>query len=185
MSWIKNGTEYLQKVTTSKLKKAFSSEKNVKAKIRLHAALLRRKGSKIEDIANTLEKPKGTISKWLNKLEKEGLSAATPIKPSGRPRRLTHKQLKTLYNDLLKLPEKLGYQSGFWNTRLVKAHVRKKFKVVFTPRHMTRLLSKIGFSFKKPRAFNPRRATPEELLAFKKRRVEWCWLPNAREEQFL
>lgn len=182
MSWIKNGTEYLQNTSTRKLKKAYSAEKNVKAKMRLHAALLRRKGKKVEDIANTLEKPKGTISKWLNKLENEGLAAATPKKQPGRPRRLTQKQLKTLYNDLLKLPEKLGYSSGFWSTRLVKEHVRKKFKATFTPRHMTRLLSKIGYSFKKPRAFNPRRATPEELAAFKKRRAEWCWLPNAREE---
>lgn len=185
MPWIKKGTAFLQNISTRKLKKAFAAEKNVKAKMRLHAALLRRKGKKIEDIASTLEKPKGTISKWLNLLEDKGLSAAIPKKQPGRPRRLANKQLKTLYNDLLKTPEKLGYSNGFWSTRLVKEHVRKKFKATFTPRHMTRLLSKIGFSFKKPRTFNPRRATAEELLAFKKKRVEWCWLPNAMEEPSL
>lgn len=182
MTWIKNGKKFLQRISTRKLKKTYAVEKNVKAKMRLQAALLRRKARKIEDIARTLEKPKGTISKWLNLLEDKGLLAATPKKQPGRPRRLTHKQLKILYNDLLKQPEKHGYSTGFWSTRLVKEHVRKKFKVSFTPRHMTRLLSKIGFSFKKPRAFNPRRATVEELIAFKKKRVEWCWLPSAREE---
>ncbi len=180
MSWIKKGAEFLQGVSTRKLKKAYSAEKNVKAKMRLQAALLRRKGRKIEDIANTLEKPKGTISKWLNLLEDKGLSAATPKKQPGRPRRLTNTQLKTLYKDLCKTPEKHGYSNGFWNTRLVKEFVRKKFKASFTPRHMTRLLQKIGFSFKKPRAFNPRRATAEELLAFKKKRVERRWLPNVK-----
>lgn len=185
MPWIENGEDFLQNVSTNKLKKAYAVEKNVRAKMRLHAALLRRKGEKIENIANTLEKPKGTISKWLNKLQKEGLAAATPKKQPGRPRRLTHKQLQTLRKDLLKLPQKLGYTNGYWDTRLVKEHVRKKFKTSFTPRHMTRLLSKIGFSFKKPRTFNPRRASRGEINAFKKKRVEWSWLPNAKDAQFL
>lgn len=183
MSWIKSGRDFLENTSTRKLKKAYATETNVRAKMRLQAALLRRKGKKIEDIAYTLEKPKGTISKWLNLLENEGLAAATPKKQPGRPRRLTIQQLKTLRKDLLQLPEKLGYSDGYWNTRLVREHVKRKFKATFTPRHMTRLLLRVGFSFKKPRAFNPRRASPEELAAFKKKRVEWCWLPLEREEQ--
>jgi transposase len=182
MSWIGSGTDFLRNISTRRLKTAYASEKNVKAKMRLHAALLRRKGEKIADIANILEKPKGTISKWLNKLQDDGLAAAMPKKQPGRPRRLAHKQLKTLRKDILKLPEKLGYSSGYWSTRLVKEHVRKKFKTSFTPRHMTRLLAQIGFSFKKPRVFNPRRASAEEIGAFKKKRVEWCWLPSAKGE---
>jgi len=182
MSWIESGTDFLQNTSTRKLKKAFAAETNVKAKMRLQAALFRRKGKKIGEIANALEKPKGTISKWLNRLQDEGLTAAIPKKQPGRPRRLRSRQLKALRNDLLKLPEKLGYSNGYWSTRLVKEHVRKKFKVSFTSRHMTRLLSKVGFSFKKPRVYNPRRASPEELRAFKKKRVEWCWLPSGIEE---
>jgi len=182
MSWIASGTDYLHNVSTGRLKKAFNAEKNMRARMRLHAALLRRKGRKIDDIADTLEKPKGTISKWLNKLQDKGLAGAMPEKQPGRPRRLTLGQLKTLRNDMLKPPEKLGYSSGFWSSRLIKEHVTKKFSVSFTPRHMTRLLAKIGFSFKKPRTFNPRRASPEEIASFKKKRAGRCWLPSATEE---
>lgn len=185
MSWIASGTDFLGNISTSKLKKAYAKEKNLKARMRLHAALLRRKGRKIADIADTLEKPKGTISKWLNKLQDGGLAAAVPTKQPGRPRRLAPEQLKALRHDLLKLPEKHGYASGFWSTRLVKKHVMDKFKASFTPRHMTRLLSRIGFSFKKPRAFNPRRASAEEIDTFKKKRAEWCWLPSAKGELHL
>ena len=174
---------FLQNISTSRLKKAYAAEKNVRAKMRLHAALLRRKNEKIADIADTLEKPKGTISKWLNKLQDDGLAGAMPKKQPGRPSRLTRKQLKSLRRDILKLPEKFGYSSGFWSTRLVREHVEKKFKASFTPRHTTRLLSKIRLSFKKPRIFNPRRASPEEIAAFKKKRVEWCWLPSTKGGQ--
>lgn len=185
MSWIANGTDFLMSVSTHRLKQAYAKEKNPKALIRLHAALLRRKGRKIDEIADTLEKPKGTISKWLNKLQEGGLKAATPKKQPGRPRRLAPDQLKALRHDLLKLPEKHGYSNGFWSTRLVKEHVKNKFKASFTPRHMTRLLSRVGFSFKKPRVFNPRRASAQELSKFKKKRVEWCWLPSAKGEPSL
>ena len=185
MSWIASGTDYLHSVSTRQLKKAFGAEKNLRARMRLHAALLRRKGRKVEEIADTLEKPKGTISKWLNKLQDGGLDAAMPIKQPGRPRRLTLGQLKTLRTDMLKQPDELGYSSGFWSSRLIKEHVSKKFNTTFTPRHMTRLLSKIGFSFKKPRTFNPRRASPEELASFKKKRAGRYWLPNGMGEPSL
>ncbi len=185
MSWIASGTDFLGNISTNRLKKAYVKEKKLKARMRLHAALLRRKGRKIDEIADTLEKPKGTISKWLNKLQDGGLKAATPKKQPGRPRRLGPEQLKALRHDLLKLPEKHGYSSGFWSTRLVKQHVMNKFKTSFTPRHMTRLLSRIGFSFKKPRTFSPRRASEQDILAFKKKRVEWCWQPSAKGEPHL
>jgi putative transposase len=182
MTWIANGADFLGDISTNRLKKAYAKEEKLKARMRLHAALLRRKCMKIADIADTMEKPKGTISKWLNKLQDGGLAAAVPIKQPGRPRRLAPEQLKALRHDLLKLPENHGYSSGFWSTRLVKEHVKKKFNASFTPRHMTRLLSRIGFSFKKPRTFNPRRASAQEIGAFKKKRAEWCWLPSVKGE---
>lgn len=172
MSWISRGEYFLKGVSTNALRKAFVSEQNIRAKTRLHAAFLRRQNKKVEEIAHTLGHTKSAVSKWLNKIEDNGLKAAVPIKQTGRPKRLSTEQLKALRKDLLKEPRKHGYVETFWNTRLVQEHVRKKFGVSFVDRHMRRLLYLMGFSRQKPR---PRdyRANKAAQKRFKKSFLAW------------
>lgn len=172
MSWISCDADFLEGVSTNALRKAFVSEQNVRAKARLHAAFLRRQGKKEEEIANTLGVTKSAVSKWLNKLHDNGLKAAVLAKQTGRPKRLSAEQLKLLRADLLKEPTQHGYSDGFWSTRIVQAHVRKKFGSSFVDRHMRRLLHRMGFSLKKPR---PRdyRADIASQKRFKKSLKGW------------
>lgn len=176
MSWIAVGTDFLEGVSTNALRKAFVSETNVRAKTRLHAAFLRRRGKKVDEIAETLGTTKGAVSKWLNKLDDNGVSAAMPVKQTGRPKRLTTKQLASLRRDLLKEPAKHGHDATFWNTRLVQEHVRQKYGTLFVDRHMRRLLHKLGFSLKKPRP-SDYRADKAQQKRFKKNSN--AWFPNS------
>lgn len=172
MSWIVSGEDFLEDVSTNALRKAFVSGTNVRAKVRLHAAFLRRQGKKVDEIAVTLGCTKGAVSKWLNKLQLNGLEAAVPVKQTGRPKRLSVKQLKLLRNDLLKNPDKHGYGASFWNTRIVQEHTRKKFGISFVDRHMRRLLHHMGFSQIKPRP-SDYRANKARQKRFKKNSLAW------------
>ncbi len=176
MTWISRGEHFLEGVSTNALRKAFVSEQNVRAKTRLHAAFLRRQSKKVEEIAYTLGATKGAVSKWLNRLQDNGLKAAAPVKQTGRPRRLLPEQLKALRKDLLKEPARHGYPETFWSTRLVREHVKQKFGASFVDRHMTRLLHKFGFSLQKPRP-SDYRANKAAQKRFKKSSP--AWFPNA------
>ena len=172
MSWINCGMDFLKSVSDKELHNAFVSEKNIRAKMRLHAAFLRRQGKKIDDIANTLGATKGAVSKWLTKLNNNGLKAAMPIKQTGRPKRMSAKELRLLRRDLLKEPKKLGYDYGMWSTKLVQDHVKKKFKASFVGRHMRRLLQNMGFTQQKPRPIDYR-ADSAKQRRFKKNSPGW------------
>ena len=176
MSWVTSGNDFLEGVSTNALRKAFVSETNVRAKMRLHAAFLRRQGKRVDEIAETLGTTKGAVSKWLNKLHSDGISAAMPIKQTGRPKRLSAKQLKILRKDLLKTPDKHGYTESFWETRIVQEHVRKKFSTSFVDRHIRRLLHEMGFSQQNPRP-SDYRADKAAQKRFKKKSK--AWFPNA------
>jgi len=175
MSWIVSGGDFLEEVSTNALRKAFVSETNVRAKTRLHAAFLRRQGKRVDEIAETLGVTKSAVSKWLNKLHINGIKAAVPVKQTGRPKRLSTKQLVALRRDLLKEPAKYGYAYGMWETKLVQEHVRKKFDTLFVDRHMRRLLRKMGFSQQKPRP-SDYRADKAAQGRFKKNSKGW--FPN-------
>lgn len=176
MSWIASGDDFLGGVSTNALHRAFVSETNVRARTRLHAAFLRRQGKKVDEIADEFGATKSAVSKWLNKLQYQGIGAAAPIKQSGRPKRLSAQQLNVLRKDLLKAPENHGYDVGFWNTRMVQEHVRKRFHASFVDRHMRRLLHKIGFSLQTPRP-SDYRANKADQERFKKKFR--AWLPSA------
>ncbi|VVB99684.1 Winged helix-turn helix [uncultured archaeon] len=172
MSWIVSGGDFFEGVSTNALRKAFVSETNVRAKIRLHAAFLRRKGKRVDEIAETLGVTKSAVSKWLNKLHVNGIAAAMPVKQTGRPKRLSAEQLKLLRKDLLKTPDKHGYGASFWETRTVQEHAKKKFGASFVDRHMRRLLHRMGFSQIKPRP-SDYRADKAAQKRFKKNSLAW------------
>ncbi len=172
MSWIVCGEDFLESISENGLRKAFVSETNARAKMRLHAAFLRKQGKKVDEIANLLGVTKGTVSKWLNKLHYNGVKAATPIKQTGRPKFLSEKQLKELKKDFFKNPEKHGFSESFWSTKLVQEPVKRKFGILFVDRHMRRLLHKLGFSMQKPRPIDYR-ADKAAQARFKKNSLAW------------
>ena len=175
MSWVARGEDFLGRVSEPVLHRAFVCETNVRARTRLHAALLRKQGKKVEEIARTFGTTKSAVSKWLNRLHYGGIKAAMPVKQTGRPKRLPEEQLRVLKKDFLKKPIAFGYPETFWTTRLVQEHVSKKFGVAFVSRHMTRLLHKIGFSLQKPRP-SDYRANKAAQNRFKKN--SFAWFPN-------
>jgi len=166
----------LESISASKLHALYAAETDGKAKLRLLAALKRKDGKTIDQIARDLEKPIMTIHNWLKALDEFGVKRRHDIRRSGRPKRLSAEQLKLLRADLLKNPAKHGHAETFWNTKLVQEHVNQKFGVTFVSRHMTRLLHTLGFSLKKPRPWDYR-ANAASQKRFKKN--SHAWFPNA------
>ena len=149
--YVGRGDEFLGWVSVPRLQRRVLKAETHKERLRLQAALLRRQGKTLEEIARAVGKPFNTVSDWLRRIENDGITVVADKQRSGRPKKLSVQQLKKLQKDLLQKPSAFGFAEGFWSTKLVQEHVHKKLGVQFVNRHMTRLLHRMGFSCKKPR----------------------------------
>ena len=150
------------------LRKTCKNEKNAKAKIRLKAAILRKQDIPYSVICASLDVIPSTLSYWLNRMDKEGITASHRKKYSGSRCFLNKKQLVSLRDDLISGPEKFGFNQFMWSTRMVITHVNKKYNTLYSARGMRELLHRIGFSSKKPRPTHHKSASKEEQNRFKK-----------------
>ena len=163
---LEKGSEFLPEVPVKKLKQMYKKENNSKAKLRLLAAIHRKRGKSLDDVARLLEKPRRTVHGWLTYFQERGVSAKDSIKQSGRPSTLTVKQMKELVKSLEKGPP--HNPKGLWNTKEVRAFIKKKYKISFVPQHIWRILIALGFSLQSPRKKHYKSASIKEIEAFKK-----------------
>ncbi|MBW2974961.1 IS630 family transposase [Candidatus Woesearchaeota archaeon] len=148
--WALNkGKSFLPRVSLERLNSLYSKEHDAKAKLRLLAAIRRKKGESIDDIAWALEKSRRTIHGWLTRFQERGLKAKFDEKRSGRPSYLTHSQLKNLRQDLLKGPP--HDPAGLWLMNDVKQLLKKKYGVIYCRENIFKTLKRLGLSFQKPR----------------------------------
>ena len=186
MSWdLARGEEFLSDFSLDELKEQVAAEKDRQPRLRLLVALNRKQDKSIDQIADAVGLHRRSVQDILHRFEERGLNAARSLPKPGRTPHLTRRQLKDFRKYLLRSPKECGFVEGFWNSRMVVSFVKKKYKVKYTREHLTRLMTKLGFSYKKPRATNPRRASPQKIAAFKKKQAERYWLPNARKDKSL
>ena len=146
----------------------YRDERNTRAKLRLLAAILRKKGRAMGEIAEDLHVPVDTVHAWLRRLSEGGLKRLHDGHRSGRPSRLSEEELKELGHDLVRGPKVSGFDAPFRTTRMVIEHVSRKYGKEYRARGMRALLHRVGFSSKKPRPANAKRATKREIEDFKK-----------------
>lgn len=154
MVWLKKRDEFLVDISVSELKKKYDLEKNAKAKLRLLAALKRKKGDTLEDIASSLQKPKTTIHDWLRRLEDGGVEKLYDIKQSGKPAKLSKQQLDELKKVLDNPPQKQGLPFVLWTTKLVQYIIIKLFDIKYEIWNIWKIAKKLNFSLQVPRQKN-------------------------------
>lgn len=167
MTWIKRGEQFLQFISKKELKELYKKEKNAKAKLRLLAVLQRKDGETLDSISFSLEKSKSTIHDWLKRFENGCLDQLYDVKQSGKPARLTKKQLKKLEKILDDSPEEQGFPFVLWTTKLVQYLLLVKFKVGYNLRQIRNIVKKAGFALKVPRQ-EDRKANKKAQEKFKK-----------------
>lgn len=186
MTWdLARGDDFLPDFSLGELKQHAMAEKRKQPHLRLLVALNRKENKSIDEIADAIGLHRRAVHDILHRFEERGLEAANGLSRPGRPRKLTTKQLKDLRNRLLQLPKESGFEEGFWNGRMIQKLVYQKYGIRYCKSNVPKLLGRLGFSYKKPRPTNPRRASPEEIEAFKKKRIERYWLPKEKKDKFL
>ncbi len=151
MTWIKKSDKFLADISAEKLKQLYGKEKNAKAKLRLLASIQRKEGNTLDDIANSLQKPKTTIHDWLKRIEIEGLNGYYDIKQKGNRSKLTMQQRKELEKILDESPQNQGIPFKLWTTTLVQYIIHKHHGISYNQSAIWKLTKKLNFSLKVPR----------------------------------
>lgn len=159
---IKLGDEFLKNVSKDELRLMQAREKDYKVKAMLQAAIHRKKGMLLKEIAEAVGKAASTIYGWLSRLE-SGMGRRYDLKSSGRPCRLSEAQMSSLDKDIEKNPEKSGFHRSTWTAKLVVRHILDKFGVRYSANGALRLTSRLNFSVRKPRPVPYNSTTKEEI----------------------
>ena len=163
---VKRGEEYLHDVSLPELEAMYRREPPGKSRDRLQAAVLRKRGETVEQIADMVGRHFSTVHRWLYRMERDGLECRHDRKSPGRPRFLTPEQEGVVEEDLDKPPSESGFDRGSWNSRMLARRICGRFGIICSRRTALRVAYRLGFSTCKPRPMPYNSATPEEQEEF-------------------
>ena len=161
--------EFLPNVSVARLRSMQKKEKNPKVRDRLLACMHRKQGKTLVEISDTLNVPRSTVTDWMKRIGRNGLSDMYDVKNKGAACKLSKRQLKALDRDLEAGPAAVGLGAGAWTIPLIRMHIKKKFRVEYHVHSVWSLVRRLGFVHIKPRPRDVRGASPAEIKAFKKK----------------
>lgn len=101
-------------------------------------------------IAAALGVTQGAVSQWLHRVATAGVAALRAHPAPGRRPQLTVAQLDQLAILLTQGAEAFGFRGAVWTRRRVAALIAQQFGVHYHPRHVGRLLHRMGWTVQKP-----------------------------------
>jgi transposase len=128
-------------ISYEEVKEAYNKEKDGRIKQRLLIILKAFKIKSSYKIAELIDTSHTKVQRWINRFNKYGFKGLKDKKRSGRPTQLTEEQKKRLEN-ILDNPGEL--KPGFKTNEIVE-RIKKVFRVVYTVRHVRRLLHSMGY----------------------------------------
>ena len=125
-----------------------AEQKERKIIVKLH-----KKGYTVREIGDTLDIPFSKAQYWITRFRNQGESGLKTKKGRGRPSLLNNQQIKELKRIIKEDgPIRFGGQAVSWLSKEIKILIKDRFGVVYTLRHVQRILHKLGFSRITPRS---------------------------------
>ena len=134
---------------------------------RLHGVLLVAQGLTCPEVAGLLGDASRSVEYWVRRFEEDGLAGLQEGERSGRPRRLSAKQLGELGAILRKSPRDVGLGGNLWDGKTLSAWIARQYGTVLRVRQCQRLFRQLGFRLRKPRPMVAQ-ADPERQKEHKK-----------------
>jgi transposase len=130
------------------------SEKSAKIKERELIIKLSNEGKTCREIASILDISKSLVSFWVIRYKETGDLKDKPR--SGQPTQLTKERLASISEELKKRLQEQNGRAGISTKEVVKI-LEEETDKTYTPRHVQRLLHKMGFSVITPRVSHIKR----------------------------
>lgn len=107
-------------------------------------------GASVSEVARRLGCSHSSVILWRDRVKRRGLSALQARPAPGRPPKLEAKQLKTLPRLLIRGATAWGFTTELWTTQRIASVIRREFGVRLHRAHVSRMLSRMGWSCQKP-----------------------------------
>ena len=118
---------------------------------RLHAVLLVAQGVTCPETARLLGDAPRSVQYWVRQYERDGLAGLTEGERSGRPTRLSEKQMKEVDRVLRSRPTDAGMPVNLWDGKTLSAWIEKTYSLQLGVRQCQRLFRHLDFRLRKPR----------------------------------
>ena len=119
------------------------------------------------EVSCLLEDSPRTVEYWVRRFEEKGLAGLVEGERSGRPTRLTDKQLEEISLVLRQSPDSVGIPRGLWDGKGLAAFIKKQYGVTLGVRQCQNMFRSFGFRLRKPRSLIAR-ADPGLQAGYKK-----------------
>jgi transposase len=118
--------------------------------VRASAILMRSRGMKVKQVANSLQVCMGAVFKWERLYRRNGLDGLRSRKPTGRPAIRGEKARKLIPELMKKDPQAFGFLKGRWVVRDVSKALKSE-GVEMSTTQVHGILRDLGLSYKRPK----------------------------------
>jgi transposase len=172
--------DYLENVTVDELHEILADVDEKKPVQRVLAGIAYKDGATQKKIAERHDVHPNTVRNWLirlERLEKEPFESVVYDDPRpGQSRDLDENEYERFVEVLHDSPEKVGLDARAWTVPLAQQYLKDEFEIEYCRRHVRRLMSEAGLSWKTARpeyVESDERAQKAFREGFKKRRTIW------------
>lgn len=113
---------------------------------RFRAIELRKKGWKVNDIAESFGLHRGSVSRWFTTHKRSGTGALKKRKAPGARPKLENKEVEKLLSYLKEPATDFGFETPLWNCSRIQHVIKKKFKTSLDVSNVWRMLRSWNFT---------------------------------------
>lgn len=144
---------------------------------RRRAIELLQRGGTVTEVARRVGCSHSSVILWRDQVQRRGLAALQARPASGRPPKLSAKQVERLPRLLVRGAPAWGFTTDVWTTQRIATVIHREFGVQLHRAHVGRLLDRLGWSCQKPE----RRATErDEATIAHWNRYRWTVIKKER-----
>lgn len=118
---------------------------------RLHGVLLVAQGMTCPKVAELLGDSPRSVVNWVQRFEADGLAGLSEGERTGRPSRMSERQLEKVQVVLRASPMEVGLATAMWDGPTLSEYLRREHGVQLKVRQCQRLFRRLGFRLRKPR----------------------------------
>lgn len=151
------------------IERLLKQEKKLKVRDRLRGILLLKKNYKHSEVAEIMGVTERALYNWKRRYNQSGYEGLKTKSIPGRNTILNREDMKKL-KELLRMRD-------YWTSKEVRELIKNEFDIEFTPRHIPRILRKLGMKYQKPYVNDYRRPEDAEDILKKDLRARLWTTP--------
>ena len=159
-------------IDIDELRLGYRSEEDAGVRERILMVIWLKSGISSYEIGERLFCPQSKVIYWKRRYAEHGIDGLRTVQKSGRPSSMDEVTEQ-------KIKEELSSRD-YWRSTQVSSIVKEKGGIIYTQRHVRRLMQKWGYSLITPRKKHKNSASEEEVEKFKKNQQRY-WALSRRE----